>query len=51
MRRLVKRILRRYGYPPDKQESATRHRHPAGRTVEQEVGGSLAPDVGAIPKA
>ena len=24
MRRLVKRILRRYGYPPDKQESATR---------------------------
>lgn len=24
LRRLVKRILRRHGYPPDKQESATR---------------------------
>ena len=24
LRRLVKRILRKYGYPPDKQESATR---------------------------
>ena len=24
LRRLVKRILRRYGYPPDKQETATR---------------------------
>ena len=23
LRRLVKRILRKYGYPPDKQESAT----------------------------
>ena len=24
LRRLVKRILRKHGYPPDKQESATR---------------------------
>ena len=24
LRRLVKRTLRRYGYPPDKQEKATR---------------------------
>ncbi len=24
LRRLVKRILRKYGYPPDKQETATR---------------------------
>ena len=24
LRRLVKRVLRKYGYPPDKQESATR---------------------------
>jgi len=24
LRRLVKRVLRKYGYPPDKQEQATR---------------------------
>jgi hypothetical protein len=41
LRVLVKRILRKYGYPPDKQEKATRWR----RYAETEAGCREAKDL------
>src|SRR5689334_2064397 len=35
----VKRLLKRYGYPPDKQEKATREAACAGGALGQGVGG------------
>ncbi len=42
LRVLVKRILRRYGYPPDMQEKATQNRAGAGGAVVRPVGGGNA---------
>jgi len=41
LRRLVKRVLRKHGYPPDKQESATRTVLEAGRGAFRRLGSMI----------
>ena len=51
LRRLVKRILRKHGYPPDKQEKATRTVLEQAEVLSAGWGGLTSPGFGQDPTA